>query len=48
MIFWHWLLKTAYEAAATPLTYLLVGYLKKAENLDTYDRGTNFNPLRAD
>jgi hypothetical protein len=48
MIFWHWLLKTAYEAMATPLTYLLVGYLKKAENLDTYDRGTNFNPLRAD
>jgi hypothetical protein len=48
MIFWHWLLKTAYEAIATPLTYFLVGYLKKAENLDTYDHGTNFNPLRAD
>ncbi len=48
MIFWHWLLKTAYEAIATPLTYLLVGYLKKAERLDTYDRGTNFNPWRAD
>jgi hypothetical protein len=48
MIFWHWLLKTAYEAMATPLTYFLVRYLKKAENLDTYDHGTNFNPLRAD
>ena len=48
MIFWHWLLKTAYEAVATPLTYFLVGYLKKAEKLDTYDHGTNFNPLRAD
>ena len=48
MIFWHWLLKTAYEALATPLTYFLVGYLKKAEKLDTYDHGINFNPLRAD
>jgi uncharacterized integral membrane protein (TIGR00697 family) len=48
MIFWHWLLKTAYEAIATPLTYFLVGYLKKAEKLDTYDHNTNFNPLRAD
>ena len=48
MIFWHWVLKTAYETMATPFTYLIVGYLKKAEKLDTYDHGTNFNPLRAD
>lgn len=48
MIFWHWVLKAAYEAIATPLTYFIVGYLKKAEKLDTYDNGTNFNPLRAD
>jgi uncharacterized integral membrane protein (TIGR00697 family) len=47
MIFWHWMLKTVYEVLATPVTYLLVGYLKKAEKLDTYDYGTNFNPLRA-
>lgn len=48
MIFWHWLLKTVYEALATPLTYLIVGYLKKKENIDTYDYGISFNPLRAD
>jgi hypothetical protein len=48
MIFWHWLIKTCYEVLATPLTYVLVGYLKKAEKLDTYDYGTDFNPLRAD
>ena len=48
MIFWHWLLKTCYEVLATPLTYILVGYLKKAEKLDTFDYGTDFNPLRAD
>ncbi|MBN1689712.1 MAG: queuosine precursor transporter [Dehalococcoidia bacterium] len=48
MIFWHWLFKICYEILATPLTYTLVRYLKKAENLDTYDYGTDFNPLRAD
>jgi len=48
MVFWHWLLKTCYEVLATPLTYVLVGYLKKSEKLDTYDYGTDFNPLRAD
>jgi len=48
MIFWHWLLKTCYEVLATPLTYILVGYLKKSEKLDTYDYGTDFNPLRTD
>jgi queuosine precursor transporter len=48
MIFWHWILKTAYEVVATPATYLLVGYLKKSEKTDFYDYTTNFNPLRAD
>lgn len=31
MIVSQWLLKTAYEAAATPLTYLVVGALKRKE-----------------
>ncbi|MBN1375442.1 MAG: queuosine precursor transporter [Dehalococcoidia bacterium] len=48
MILWHWLIKSAYEALATPLTYWLVGYLKKSEKKDFYDYTTNFNPLRAD
>jgi uncharacterized integral membrane protein (TIGR00697 family) len=48
MVFWHWLFKTCYEIIATPLTYTLVAYLKKAESLDTYDYSTDFNPLRAD
>jgi queuosine precursor transporter len=48
MILWHWILKTVYEAVATPLTYVLVGYLKKAEKTDFYDYTTDFNPLRAD
>jgi len=45
MILYHWLAKTAIEAAATPLTYLIVNFLKKKESLDTYDHQTNFNPF---
>lgn len=41
----QWLVKSAYEAAATPLTYGLVNFLKRKEGLDTFDRGTRFNPL---
>lgn len=41
----QWLFKTAYEVAATPLTYLVVGWLKAKESLDTYDYQTDFNPL---
>lgn len=41
----QWLVKSAYEAAATPVTYLVVGYLKRAEGVDHYDRDTRFNPL---
>lgn len=39
------LLKSAYEALATPLTYVVVNRLKRTENLDVYDRDTSFNPL---
>ena len=37
--------KVLYEAAATPLTYLVVNRLKRAEGVDVYDRETNFNPF---
>jgi queuosine precursor transporter len=46
MILGHWLLKTAYEVLATPFTYIVVGYLKRKESIDTYDYKTDFNPLR--
>ena len=45
MVLTHWLVKTGYEALATPFTYWLVGYLKKKEGVDTYDYSTNFNPF---
>lgn len=41
----QWLAKSAYEAAATPLTYGLVNFLKRQEGLDAFDRQTRFNPL---
>ncbi len=41
----QWFIKVAYEVIATPLTYLVVGYLKRKEGMDVYDRGINFNPL---
>ncbi len=41
----HWLVKTGYEAVATPFTYAVVNYLKRKEGIDTYDYDTDFNPL---
>lgn len=41
----QWLFKTGYEVVATPLTYVIVGWLKAKEGLDTFDYGTDFNPL---
>jgi queuosine precursor transporter len=38
--------KTAVEALFTPVTYKVVGFLKRAENTDVYDRSTNFNPFK--
>lgn len=41
----QWLAKSAYEAAVTPLTYLVVNFLKRKEGMDVYDYDTDFNPL---
>ena len=41
----QWLVKSAYEALAAPLTYAMVGFLKRREGIDTYDRGISFNPF---
>jgi queuosine precursor transporter len=41
--------KVTYEVVATPLTYLIVNWLKRAEHVDTFDTfdtHTNFNPFR--
>ncbi len=40
-----WIIKTLYEVAATPLTYLVVGWLKRTEKMDVYDAPHSLNPL---
>jgi hypothetical protein len=45
MIFTGYLLKVTYEVLATPLTYLVVGWLKASEHADAFDRNENFNPF---
>ena len=42
----QYLLKTAWEVLMTPVTYKVVGFLKRKENEDFYDRNTDFNPFR--
>jgi hypothetical protein len=37
--------KVAVEVVFTPLTYLIVGWLKRAEHEDYYDRDTRFTPF---
>ena len=37
--------KVAVEVILTPLTYKIVGFLKRAENEDYYDRDTDFSPF---
>jgi len=41
----EWAIKCVYEAAMTPVTYAVVNWLKRAEGIDVYDRGTRFNPF---
>ena len=41
----QWTFKVLYEVIATPFTYLIVGFLKRREGLDTYDYRTNFSPI---
>lgn len=41
-----WLLKVALETVLTPVTYAVIGKLKKVESEDYYDRDTDFNPFK--
>jgi uncharacterized integral membrane protein (TIGR00697 family) len=41
-----YLFKVIYEVIATPFTYIVVGYLKRREGMDVYDRTTDFSPFR--
>jgi uncharacterized integral membrane protein (TIGR00697 family) len=43
----NYFFKCGVEALMTPVTYGVVGFLKRAENEDFFDRETNFNPFAA-
>jgi hypothetical protein len=43
----QFVLKVSWEVLLTPVTYLLVGFLKRREGIDVYDRGTDFSPFKA-
>src|SRR5262249_1173897 len=45
LIFSGYFGKVAYEAAATPLTYLVVNFLKQREGIDPLDIGVSLNPF---
>lgn len=42
----QWALKVSWEVVLTPVTYAVVGYLKRAEGVDFFDEGTDFTPFR--
>ena len=39
-------LKVGWEALLTPVTYAVVGWLKRREGIDAYDTDTDFTPFR--
>jgi queuosine precursor transporter len=42
----NYIFKVGIEVVFTPVTYLVVNFLKKAEGEDYYDKKTNFNPFK--
>jgi hypothetical protein len=45
LIWKQWLFKVLFETVATPVTYMVVAALKRAEGIDVYDRGVDLNPV---
>jgi uncharacterized integral membrane protein (TIGR00697 family) len=45
VMFSNYAIKVIWEVLATPLTYKIVGFLKRAEHEDYYDRDTRFTPF---
>ena len=43
----QWVLKVSWEALLTPVTYAIVGFLKRREGVDVFDERTDFSPFHA-
>ena len=41
----NWALKVLWEVLLTPVTYAVVGFLKRREGVEVFDTGTNFSPF---
>ena len=41
----NWAMKVGWEVLLTPVTYAVVGFLKRSEGVDVFDRATNFSPF---
>jgi uncharacterized integral membrane protein (TIGR00697 family) len=41
----NYVFKVSYEVIATPLTYAVIGFLKRAEKKDVYDTDISYNPF---
>ena len=46
MILFQYLFKVSYEIIFTPLTYLVIKKVKKAENIDVFDENIKYNLLK--
>ena len=42
----NYIFKSGVEILFTPLTYAIIGFLKKREQVDVYDTGISYNPFR--
>ncbi|MBX3396035.1 MAG: queuosine precursor transporter [Phycisphaerae bacterium] len=45
VIVFNWTFKVTVEVVFTPITYAIIGFLKRAEDEDYYDTKTNFTPF---
>jgi len=45
VIVFNWTMKVFVEVVFTPVTYAVVGFLKRREGVDTYDPNTHFTPF---
>ena len=41
----QWVIKVSWEALLTPVTYAVVGWLKRREGVDVFDTATDFSPF---
>lgn len=47
MLVTQWVLKVSWEVILTPVTYLVVNFLKRREGVDVFDEDTDFTPFKA-